>query len=403
MKDRMLRARTGSPRSAHRENRAGCEVMARSLAFGWTLLVLVAFLGCNAPAPPESAPSAPAPELPAFALVGSHPLPGEALEGRLVLYFSEEISPVETPATFSPPVTLTDIAYGRNHVALAFDASLLAPGQYVVTIDPKLSSASGQPIAAPDTPLTFTVPDGRPPVALGMRLLAENEQGSSLEVAFNRAMDLSSLQEKVSVQDEAGESVGAAIEAGDSESAVRIQLPPGTPLPVQVVLPAGLSSASETTTQSEQIFSHPAQKVEVYGVRLASVEAESIRLQFTLTHEVALDAVRPLLNVRDADGQTVGFEVTAAPERSAFILNLPASAPRPLQITLARGLRSGEAEMVEDYADNYPRGPLAVTESSWSTSDGVSRLNLGFSEPVRWEAIGDYLSITEAATGQTVA
>ncbi|MFM1918441.1 MAG: hypothetical protein RLZZ303_75, partial [Candidatus Hydrogenedentota bacterium] len=40
---------------------------------------------------------------------------------------------------------------------------------------------------------------------------------------------------------------------------------------------------------------------------------------------------------------------------------------------------------------------------SWSTSDGVSRLNLGFSEPVRWEAIGDYLSITEAATGQTVA
>lgn len=365
--------------------------------------------GADAPAPaPDAAPAPPpAParaEAPPLEIVGTYPLAGEALTGRLVVYFNQELQPLPGAVSLEPAEEIVETRSGATHVELRFDPAKLRPGKHTLKLDSNLKSAAGSPLAAPSAPITFEVPNTQPPVATAMRRV-DADDALLLEVAFNRAMTVDSLLRTVKVTDAGGQQVQPAFEPAEDHRTLALRLPPSVALPLQVRVEAG-AEAEEGGIRSAvaQTFDYPSSTLSVYSVGLADATSdERIALRWNMSGEVSLDAVRESLRATDANGAGVGAEVRDAGARDAFIATIPASAAAPVTLSLAAGLRAddGAAVLIEPHETRYPSGALEIQDVAWQRDEGNNQLRIAFSEPVHWGVVPRFVSVTDADSGQT--
>jgi uncharacterized protein YfaS (alpha-2-macroglobulin family) len=364
--------------------------------------------GCGAPqqqqaaAPPPPVEAASPPPA-AFTVAGAYPLPGEPLEDRIVVYFTEPIAPDGAQVSLEPEAPIASTATGERHIALTLDTGTLAPGVYTLRFGEGLRSVSGATLRAPETPLTFTAADNRPTLASGLLLDSQTDGAVSLLLNFNRAMDAVTAQSFISVTDATGAAVAVIATESDKADALTLRIPAGVALPLTATVRAGAPAANGLATEADAAFSYPPDSIAVQEVSLGDSDTGTLQLLWSMTHDIDLSELRARLTATDAAGEPIATDIQPGDSGNRFTVALPSSAAQPLMLTLQQGLPApGGAVLIHDFSVTYPSGPLSITSASLNSTGGTDQLVLSSSEPVRWEKALPFISVSEADTGKLV-
>lgn len=367
-------------------------------------------LGCGPAKAPAARPATtgPAPVSAGAAegslrVAGVYPLPGEPLRDRLIVYFTDEIGPISGPAfRIEPELPVLSTATGKSHIALTLDTVRLAPNRYALVFAEELRGKDGRPFEAPEEPITFDVPDLREPVALALGRV-DGEGALRLQLSFNRPMETEGIGEFLHASNPDGP-LSFASEPDSDGTAITLVFEGAPRLPIEVQVAAGAPDTSGGVTRAAARFKYPPQELAVSKVELQESDAVTLRLRWELSHPVHLDEVMPRFNASDATGAELACVVSASGTGRAFMVEAPATAPQPLQFTLAPGLRAteGEAMMTAPHTVRYPSGDLRLTKAVWREDDEGAVLELGFSEPIRWGQLSEYLTVSANAGGAAI-
>ncbi len=336
------------------------------------------------PAAPAAAAPAPAP----LRIVGTYPLPGETFNGRLLIFFDEDLAPLKNadgttmqPLTVDPP-SAQEQAANRNYLSLQMSG---VSGVYTFTLSPELRSVSGRQLPEDKRVLRFSTV----PIRIERVLGEEKPAGVSLQLFFNASMNLDLLKSHTSVTDAKGQPVTFAIAQGALSVQYVLTLPQGTEVPVNVSVRAGATDSSgQLPVTSDQLFRYPdLQPLGVASCRWTG-EATSNVISFQFNAAVSPEILKQHLRITDA---ATGNEVTwhmeseAAGTQQNVVIEDPGNSVAKLRVELAKGLRDTGTRVLEsDYAIEVMRPgagaegvqPLRVTYSHWETYYGSEGLTL---------------------------
>lgn len=367
------------------------------------------------PAAPAAQP-APAPQL--LRVVGQYPLPGEPLNDRFVLYFSEPIiapvdnngNAVQALAT-NPPTNLT-ISLGDNYIAAAVDpSSLKRPANYEVTVFQALRGRSGAKLDTQAPPVRFSVPEPNGAMATGLALESRSDTETRLRLKFSLPMNVDALKTNLRISDADGGNLDYAVSPVDQSPDVVLALSGAPKLPVSVSVFAGTPDATGSSpTRAAASFGFPdAASAGITVNSFSKTGAENGQISFSLTTSKPLDIAeaKAKIALTDAGGKAVAAEIAPWESRADTLkITVPQASSLPISLKVPAGVLSPDklAALKAEYVAQYPSAtPLSVAQAEWNVdTDGNNAIALNFSEPVDTEKLKPLFKVTPKGGGDAL-
>ncbi|MBM3290002.1 MAG: hypothetical protein FJY92_07615, partial [Candidatus Hydrogenedentes bacterium] len=291
------------------------------------------------PAPPKAAP---------LKVVGTVPLPGDPLKGRITVFFSEDIKvdgqdapEAAAPFTMQPDVPNT-YTIGPNFIDIHSDKfSATEPVQ--VILGESVKSSSGNAIETDARTLNFA------PFVFEVRRLWQVEQSAEREVVailFPTDVAPAAVQQNTSVTDAAGVSVEASVEAGSHPEIARLIIPTGVKLPVTITIGTGLTDATGAFTLAQEYTAvYPTfSDLVVTVVEWGEPDGASQRVVVKFSRAVSGPGLMEHLAIKDQTGGAVDYELVSDEQTTApaVRVTLPDPANTDLTIDVSAGLEGIE-------------------------------------------------------------
>lgn len=359
---------------------------------------------------PESEPAAgeePVAPVEPLTIVGTVPLPGDALKGRITVFFNQDISvdghsePGAVPPFTMEPEFVGIYTIGRNYIDLHSDK--FSPTEPVrLTLSDAVKSATGNTLETDTRTLNFA------PFAFEVRRIWQLEQSAEREVIgilFPTSVDPAAVQQNTTVTDADGAAVAAMVEAASQPDIVRLVIPTGIKLPVRIAIGTGLQDVTGAFQLAQEFTAdYPTfADLVVSSVKLVSPDGDTPRIRFRFSKAVEAAKLAEHLSVKDEAGAPIAYEVVSEGQtvEPDIQISIGVDFRSDITLELSPGLEGLEhATLREPFAQTMPARAmiplkdLRVEDEYWDYADrdGLA-LSMSFNVPVNVPSMKEHLSI----------
>ncbi|NUM52955.1 MAG: hypothetical protein HUU46_04865 [Candidatus Hydrogenedentes bacterium] len=362
----------------------------------------------DAPSPDaEPTEAEPVEDIRPLSVVGTVPLPGDALKGRITVFFDQDIKvegqdkPEATPPfTMDPPFVGT-YTIGRNYIDIASDKfSPTAP--LTLTLNDDIKSTTGNTLGTEARTLNFA------PFTFEVRRIWQLEQSAEREVIgvlFPTSVAPEALQQNMTVTDADGAPVAVTVEPGSQPDILRLVIPTGIKLPVHITVGTGLTdSTGAFQLANEFIAEYPSfADLLVTSAKLLEPDGEAPRVRFRFSKAIDAETLKEHLSIKDEAGAPISFEIVSDGQTTEPDVRVSITDETRSDITLeiSPGLEGLEhATLRETFTKTLPARALqvdrelSIADDYWDYADrdGLA-LSLGFNIPINVVSMKEHLKI----------
>lgn len=339
-------------------------------------------------------------------IIAVYPPPGEIFEGRIAVYFDEDIAlPLDdtgkpAPALLFEPGLQGSFSASAN--CLLFSAKDAIPKNLVglnAEISPHLRSVSGRQLAPGAASLRFTTH------RLGLtnvRMTARASAEFTLELEFTMPVEYEQAINFVEVTSAQGVPAPFSFVSSGVAFRLLLRVPADTPLPLTLRVKPGLTDAAgqQCITETQTVTFPESTPLSIKHASWRQLGNGVELLELSFSHDVGSLGLSQILSLRDPEtGDTIPYEThTQRKEKWTLRLSQEASPLRRLQAVLAAGMTDirGRAMSAAQTLDiKRTKEPLRVTHHYWSY-EGVDGpvLRLSLSGRVDIAAMREHLSFS---------
>ena len=243
-------------------------------------------------------------------IIAVYPPPGEMFEGRIVIYFDEDIAaPVNeqgaaVPAVLFEPELHGELSIASNYVSFALRHSV--PDHTFglsATVSPHLRSVSGRRLAESDRTLQFTT---RHLGLVGVRLVERDTEKLTLELQFTVPVEPKQAVPFIEVSAPHGVPVPVSVLTESPAPRLRMCVPASVPLPLGVHIRPGLQDADgrQSTTEAQEMTFPDPMPLSIESAMWRQREDGTELLELTFSHDMRnahLSAYMTLRNPETGD------------------------------------------------------------------------------------------------------
>ena len=323
-------------------------------------------------------------------IIAVYPPPGEVFEGRIVVYFDEDIAaPLDeqgraAPALRFEPELQGDFCVSGNYVSFAMSGPV--PEHLfglTATVSPYLRSVSGRNLSEGAGTLNFTT---RRLGLVGMRLAARTSDEITLELQFTVSVEPQQAASFIEVVSADGAPVPASFLSTEPGPRLLLRIPAAASLPLTVLIKPGLPDihGEKCISEQHQMTFPDAVPLSIKSATWRQREDGAELLEISFSHNVRNAHLSAYMTLRNPDtGDIVPHrEYSRQSAKRTLLLSEEAASLQRLQIALDAGMTDdgGHAMSVAQLLDiERLKESLRVTNHYWNYEgvDGpVLRLSL---------------------------
>jgi len=336
-----------------------------------------------------------------FDVAGTYPLPNEALQDRLIIYFNAPISVEdgEAPLRFEPELAGT-VEVGPTYLSFRRDTTQRLPRQgYLVTVTPAVRAADGRTRDDAARELRFST------YTMGLedfQYVTRDEDHTIMRLALSAPMTREALVEALRIRDGEGQHVLWNLVGDSPANSYRLQLPRVLPAEMQVHLAEGaLDASGHVAVGPEETLDYPAgDSITVQDTEWRRLPNGRHRIELVFNAAVQQSAVHEFLQLRREDGEAQRFrvETRGMEQRAVLFLQAPIPESGPLMLRVDAGLPGAGRRVLGEAFETELRvmeQPLQINYIDWRT-EGVEgpSLFLRFNRALSLESLEEHLSIS---------
>jgi uncharacterized protein YfaS (alpha-2-macroglobulin family) len=349
-------------------------------------------------------------------VIGMVPLEGEAWQDRLVFFFDRDITVAAPEGGKAPQPFTTDpgiegeYRVGPNYVA--FRAKQFKNTQiFKVTLSDAIRSKTGGATVDP-AQRQYTVANYQFMPFL-VKLIEEKGDTTILGIMYPSAVDVDSLQSRVSIKDAQGKAVPVTVSSGTDAQTARMQVQGVTAWPLQIEVAEGVTGNGGAIRQlGKASFKYPEESnLTVNSVEWGNFTPEQQDVQIQFNSPVKASALQEHLKITPIGGEEeIPYSLPAPPDEPRAMqiarINADTSAGVKITVTISEGLiASQQRSLAKAYVGHLARQeePLRV-DNTWWGREGRDGLVMHFelSNQVELQNFKDHLSLAPALPGMSL-
>ena len=362
--------------------------------------------------PPDSVPAIhalPAPASGRLNIVGVVPLDNDVFDGRLVLFFDDDLKPLpdgEEPVAFQPEVE-GKFRIGSNFIS--FQASAKPDRALTLArVNPNLESSQGLPLNPDHGQFVLTSLLLEP---VRIWTIEDEPNRTVLGMTFSLPVGLDGLRKHLTVKSEDDRPIPVTVELSPPTREVpgthfRVVIDGNDTWPVFLHLAKGLPAAAQWCSMRESyVRRYPSDVLVVKEVKWGTFEPDEQVVAIRFSKPVHPDALKAHLTLRDERTDT-NMAYTMLSSKPSSHLKTAIHAADPADVKIAVHVRQGlpgteKTFLKDDYTHSLVRQlvPFQI-RNQWWRRDGKQglALNLQLSQHVEAADLKTHLSFTPEVT-----
>ena len=358
-----------------------------------------------APVPEQSGPSAPSPKY--LNLIGTIPLPNDALRDRIVLFFDGELAALpagEVPFRLTPARAGT-FKVGSNFVAYDFAEPHDKHDRGFVTVElsPSLRSVGGERVNPGQARFKFSLSKVGPARIWTLR---ETPEQVVLGITFSTSVTVEDVRAHLAVRPvdatgTEGADIPYTLEAVWNDRNFSLTLTGNRQWPIHLVFKPGLPDAAGVNMLVEpSTWVYPPDTLRVQNVQWGTFTPDQQQILVHFTKAVSSEEVAQRLQITDsASGEALPVEINRSVDTAVrAVLRLANPAKIRVSLRIEKGLPGAERTVLKNtYTTELTREPkpLRMEHTWWGQENETGLvLHLNLSTEVGLEDLRGRLSVT---------
>ncbi|MFC1735747.1 alpha-2-macroglobulin, partial [Candidatus Hydrogenedentota bacterium] len=346
-------------------------------------------------------------------VIGMLPLPGEYLDGRIAVFFDDEIVlPQEARGRQAPPLSIQPNMEGRfktGHNYIVFTPhGNWHRNAYRILLNSGIRSANGKELNPKDREFVFST---GPFVPNRIWCIEDVGGKTTFGILFPRQVSRDVLRKNISVRSKDRESVPFKLEAGSNSETTRLVLEDNTEWPVTITVGKGMvDSRGLWRADRDFSYSYPSDStLHVNSVKWDVYSQKNQRIRVNFSRKVLARDIKHHLSITDNEtGAEYSFLIATSGNRNYHVASLELAQPEhaKVDVRVSQGLPGSERSTLRsDYSRTIENRlmPLLISSAYWNNygRDGLV-LNLRLNKAVEFSELKAHLKVTPTAENMRI-